>query len=117
MPIIQLQFRRDTAARWTANNPLMQSGEMGLETDTGLFKIGDGTLLWRALPYGGLSGPTGPTGPGTSGTGGTGFTGPTGPTGIGSTGPTGAVTSYIFDGGAAASSYLLGPAFDCGNAS
>ena len=54
------------------------------------------------------------------------MTGATGPTGFGetgatgeqgSTGPTGPVVSYIFDGGNAASSYILGPAFDCGNAS
>lgn len=49
------------------------------------------------------------TAAGTSGGGGGGGTGPTG--------PTGAVSSYIFDGGDASSSYLIGPAFDCGNAS
>jgi hypothetical protein len=31
-------------------------------------------------------------------------------------GPTGPVTSYIFDGGNAQSSYIVGPAFDCGSA-
>ena len=42
--------------------------------------------------------------------------GPTGPSGggTGSTGPTGPVTSYIFDGGSPSSSYINGPAFDCG---
>ncbi len=62
----------------------------------------------------GATGPTGYTGA-TGPTGYTGATGPTGPTGI--TGPTGPVVAYIFDGGNAASSYVLGPAFDCGNAS
>jgi hypothetical protein len=43
--------------------------------------------------------------------------GATGPTGsLGTTGPTGPTTSYKFDGGDAQSSYILGPAFDCGNA-
>ena len=54
------------------------------------------------------------------GTGPTGDIGPTGlqgPTGVGETGPTGPVVAYIFDGGDASSSYILGPAFDCGNAS
>ena len=54
------------------------------------------------------------------GTGPTGDIGPTGlqgPTGVGETGPTGPVVAYIFDGGDASSSYVLGPAFDCGNAS
>ena len=34
----------------------------------------------------------------------------------GPTGPTGPVAPYIFDGGSAASTYALGPAFDCGRA-
>jgi len=36
--------------------------------------------------------------------------------GEGPTGPTGPVAPYIFDGGSAASTYSLGPAFDCGSA-
>ena len=83
MPYIQLQFRRDTASIWSANNPTLASGEMGIETDTSLFKIGNGTNDWNNLTYGGLKGPTGHTGP----TGPTGHTGPTGYTG--STGPSG----------------------------
>jgi len=67
----------------------------------------------------GFTGATGVQGPtGYNGT--TGFTGETGPTGMGEagpTGPTGPVVAYIFDGGDASSSYILGPAFDCGNAS
>jgi hypothetical protein len=35
---------------------------------------------------------------------------------VGITGPTGPVTSYIFDGGNAQSSYIVGPVFDCGSA-
>ena len=104
MPFIQLQFRRDTAANWTFNNPTLASGEFGLETDTYNFKIGNGVDDWITLPYGGLMGPTGTTGPfgptgsfGPSGpTGPTGETGPEGPQGIpgdatftGASGPTG----------------------------
>jgi hypothetical protein len=37
--------------------------------------------------------------------------------GVGPTGPPGPITAYIFDGGNASSSYSVGPAFDCGNAS
>lgn len=92
MPFIQLQLRRDTAATWTAVNPVLASGEIGLETDTELFKIGNGVLTWQLLPYGGLRGPTGPGGPtgpsgGAGATGATGQAGPGGPTGV--TGPTG----------------------------
>jgi hypothetical protein len=92
MPFIQLQLRRDTAANWTSVNPILASGEIGLETDTELFKIGNGVLTWQLLPYGGLRGPTGPTGStgatGAGSTGPTGALGPGGPTGV--TGPTGA---------------------------
>lgn len=47
----KIQFRRDTAANWTANNPTLSQGEMGLETDTGKFKVGNGTDVWAALVY------------------------------------------------------------------
>jgi hypothetical protein len=50
MPI-QIQLRRGTAASWTAANTLLAEGEMGLETDSGKFKVGDGTTAWISLPY------------------------------------------------------------------
>ncbi len=81
MPYIQLQFRRDTSTNWTSANPVLASGEMGIELDTRRFKIGDGCLSWNNLPYGGLQGPTGPAGGG--GSGGTSATGSTGATGVG----------------------------------
>ena len=56
------QFRRDTASNWTANNPILQSGELGLETDTNNLKMGDGITQWIGLSYL-ASGPTGPRGP------------------------------------------------------
>jgi hypothetical protein len=46
-----IQIRRDTAANWTAANPILASGEMGFETDTGKFKIGDGATAWTSLLY------------------------------------------------------------------
>ena len=57
-----IQLRRGTAAQWTSANPTLASGEIGLETDTGLFKIGNGTAVWAARPYGGIKGDTGDTG-------------------------------------------------------
>ncbi|KKL17479.1 hypothetical protein LCGC14_2485140, partial [marine sediment metagenome] len=48
---IQIQLRRDSAADWTSNNPTLASGEIGEETDTGKFKIGDGATAWTALDY------------------------------------------------------------------
>lgn len=47
----QLQVRRDTAANWTSANPTLLSGEIGFETDTNRFKIGDGTTAWTSLAY------------------------------------------------------------------
>lgn len=49
--ITQIQDRRDTAANWTSTNPVLASGEHGYETDTGKFKIGDGTTAWTSLVY------------------------------------------------------------------
>jgi len=46
-----LQLRRDTAANWTTNNPTLAAGEIGIETDTLKFKIGDGSTAWTALAY------------------------------------------------------------------
>lgn len=61
--ILHLQLRRDTAANWTTANPLLLIGEVGLETDTGQMKVGDGATAWNDLPYGGIRGPEGPQGP------------------------------------------------------
>ena len=60
MPV-QIQFRRDTESNWTSNNPTLASGEMGIETDTDQFKIGDGSTVWSSLAYGGVVGPAGVT--------------------------------------------------------
>lgn len=48
---IRMQQRRGTASQWTTGNPTLASGEMGFETDTGKFKIGDGTSTWTNLKY------------------------------------------------------------------
>jgi sugar lactone lactonase YvrE len=67
---------------------------MGLESDTALFKLGNGTTAWTGLAYGGIKGATGPTGPsGTSGAAGP--TGPTGASSVGVTGPTGTSGSIV----------------------
>lgn len=45
----------DTAANFTANNPILGDGEIGVESDSLLtspkFKIGDGSTSWNSLPY------------------------------------------------------------------
>jgi hypothetical protein len=47
----QIQLRRDTAANWTANNPTLASGEIGVVTDTGAYKVGNGSTAWNSLSY------------------------------------------------------------------
>ena len=47
----QIQIRRDTAANWTSANPILASGEIGFETDTGRFKIGNGSTAWTSRSY------------------------------------------------------------------
>jgi hypothetical protein len=47
----KIQVRRDTSANWTILNPSLSSGEIGYETNTGKFKIGNGSSLWSALDY------------------------------------------------------------------
>jgi hypothetical protein len=44
-------LRHDTAADWTAANPILAAGEAGLESDTGKLKFGDGATAWSSLPY------------------------------------------------------------------
>ena len=49
--IAQIQLRTDTAAAWTAANPTLLSGEVGIESDTRKIKVGTGSTAWNALPY------------------------------------------------------------------
>ncbi len=50
-----MQQRRGTAAQWistnSGNGPILNAGEIGYETDTNKFKIGDGTNHWLNLDY------------------------------------------------------------------
>ena len=43
--------RRGTAEQWTTANPVLGAGEIGFETDTGKFKVGDNVNLWADLAY------------------------------------------------------------------
>lgn len=48
----KIQVRRGTTAEWTASNPVLTSGEIGLDTTTGLIKIGNGSTAWNSLVAG-----------------------------------------------------------------
>lgn len=47
----RIKFRRDTAANWTAEDPVLALGEPGFEQDTNKLKIGDGETAWADLDY------------------------------------------------------------------
>jgi archaellum component FlaC len=46
-----MQQRRGTATQWTDADPILAAGEIGFETDTNQFKIGDGVNNWSDLSY------------------------------------------------------------------
>jgi hypothetical protein len=50
MATIQQQ-KRGTSDRWSALDPVLAAGEIGYETDTIKFKIGDGSTPWSSLSY------------------------------------------------------------------
>lgn len=49
----KIQVRRGTASQWVSSDPVLSEGEIGFETDTGKFKIGDGSTSWSSLGYAG----------------------------------------------------------------
>ncbi|SJZ59250.1 hypothetical protein [Megasphaera cerevisiae] len=55
MANVTIRIRRDTTANWTANNPVLASGEWAAEILTGTtlvnIKIGDGITSWVNLAY------------------------------------------------------------------
>jgi hypothetical protein len=116
MPNIQFQFRRGTTTEWSTANPTLAAGEIGVNTDTYQFKLGNGSTAWNDLSYGGMYGPTGLTGA----TGDTGSTGaPGSATNTGATGPTGAdstVTGPTGSNGYVGSDGATGPTGPTGSA-
>lgn len=48
---VQMQQRRDTAAGWVSANPTLLLGELGYESDTNKWKVGNGSSAWSALGY------------------------------------------------------------------
>lgn len=51
MAVVNILLRRGTAAEWTASNPILIEGEVGVETDSKKLKVGDGLTVWASLPY------------------------------------------------------------------
>lgn len=47
----KIQMRRGTAAQWSAANPVLSAGELGVDTSSGKVKLGNGTTDWNGLPF------------------------------------------------------------------
>jgi hypothetical protein len=45
----RIKHRRDTAANWAAQNPVLQDGELGYDKTNKLLKMGDGATPWAGL--------------------------------------------------------------------
>lgn len=46
-------MRNDTAENWRIKNPILDKGEIGVESNTNKFKIGDNATAWNDLAYAG----------------------------------------------------------------
>jgi len=51
LPSEVVNTRRGLLSEWEAQNPVLDEAEFGFVTDTGKFKIGDGSTVWSRLPY------------------------------------------------------------------
>lgn len=47
----RIKQKSDLSTFWSANNPILLNGEIGIESDTKRFKIGDGINHWNDLKY------------------------------------------------------------------
>ncbi len=45
-----LQIKRGTTAEWASANPILASGELGVDLTTFSLKSGNGTAPWSVLP-------------------------------------------------------------------
>ena len=57
---IRVQHKRMTASEWADSSLILLDGELGVESDTGRIKVGNGHDLYSALLY--LTGPKGDKG-------------------------------------------------------
>ncbi len=93
---MRIRLRRGTSSAWSAKNPILLEGELGLDLTTRTIKVGDGVTPWNDLSsMSGGSGGQGPAGP-KGDKGDPGDTGPQGPQG--EPGPAGQNAAPNFDG-------------------
>ena len=49
MSVRRIFLRRDTAANWSSENPVLSEGEPGFDTTNEILKVGNGTTPWNSL--------------------------------------------------------------------
>src|SRR5690606_32952297 len=49
--IVRIQMRRGLKSEWESADSILSDGEIGVERDTGDFKIGNGVKSWSELDY------------------------------------------------------------------
>lgn len=49
--VVKATQRYDESSVWTSVNPVLLAGEIGVESDTNYFKVGDGKTAWNELDY------------------------------------------------------------------
>lgn len=49
--ITRTSQRAQSSQEWLINNPVLYAGEIGIESDTTLVKVGDGEHTWAELGY------------------------------------------------------------------
>lgn len=52
---VKIIIRHDSASNWTSANPTLSLGELGFDTDSKKYKLGDGTTAWNSLSYAGMT--------------------------------------------------------------
>lgn len=50
-PGVVIKLRRDTTTNWATDNPVLEEGETGWDTDLRRVKLGDGVTAWNDLPW------------------------------------------------------------------
>jgi hypothetical protein len=48
---VRMRQRYNESSVWESINPILEPGEIGIESNTGKFKYGDGRRTWKNLDY------------------------------------------------------------------
>lgn len=48
---VDVIVKHGTKAAFASKNPVLKKGELGIETDSGVMKLGDGSTTWNNLAY------------------------------------------------------------------